>query len=152
MEQDEIKIRKSRGHYTTIIIAAGLSAGLITMEGLKGGDSAGHVFYVIAGVAMFLGVFFFTIKQWYKPGVEMTISGKGVYLRGKGLYPWDLIDNYSIVESDDPFKTELVLHFREYADEDFDITNMEIEVDEIINLMDDYKQASAPYNASDRYR
>jgi hypothetical protein len=152
MKQDEIKIRKARGHYTTIIIAAGFFAVLITNEGLNGGDSAGHVFYIIAGVAIFLGVLFFTIKQSFKPVVEMAISGKGVYLRGKGLYPWDLIDNYSILESDDPFKTELVLHFREYADEDFDITNMEIEVDEIINLMNAYKRAGAPYNASDRYR
>jgi hypothetical protein len=152
MVQDEIVIRKSKGHYRTDILTAVIGVLLTIMGSLKAAGGAGKVFYTIAAVTVFLGMLFYAIYQLNKRRVEMSISIKGVYLRRKGLYPWDLIDSFSTLESLESFKIELVLHFREYADEDFDITNMEIKADEIITLMNVYKLAAAPYNASDHYR
>jgi hypothetical protein len=152
MEQVEIVIRKSRGHLRTDILMAVIGVLLTIMGSFNAAGGAGKVFYTIAAVTVFLGLLFYAIYQLNKRRVEMSISKKGVYLRRKGLYPWDLIDSFSTHESLESSKIDLVLHFREYADEDFDITNLEIKAAEIINLMNAYKLAGAPYNASDYYR
>jgi hypothetical protein len=78
----------------------------------------------------------------------MAISMKGIYLDGKGLYPWSLIESFSTTEHhDDNVTMKLILHFSKYEDEDFDITNIGMTRIELVEYLLYYKGTFTTYYA-----
>lgn len=100
------------------------------------------VFILVVLIAMLI----YIIKHRKDEVVEMAISLKGVYIKGKGLYPWSLIESFSTTESPYADVTEkLTLHFSQYEDEEFDFTNLGIKRKEMVAHLLNYKGTFATY-------
>lgn len=100
------------------------------------------VFILVVLIAMLI----YIIKHRKDEVVEMAISLKGVYIKGKGLYPWSLIESFSTTESPYEDITEkLTLHFSQYEDEDFDFTRLGVKRAEIVAHLLNYKGTFATY-------
>ena len=147
--QDEIVIRTKRPLLIIWIVAFALgvvlSISIVINDYAKGATKS--MWDGVFVTAVFLALLIYFIKELYERKVEIAISNEGVYLRGKGHYSWSLIEHFSTVEYGDPTVEKLVLHFEKYADEDFEIGNLEYEKEEIIDLMLAYKGSSAVHYA-----
>jgi hypothetical protein len=105
-------------------------------------DFLAGVFIVTVMTALLI----YIIKHWREQGVDLAISLKGVYLDGKGLYPWSLIESFSTTEDhNDRITTKLILHFSQYEDEDFDITHVAISRGELVEHLLYYKGIYSTY-------
>ncbi|HEY8893321.1 MAG TPA: hypothetical protein VIM79_00795 [Niastella sp.] len=104
---------------------------------------------ILAGVIIMIGLaaaIVYLIKQRREQGIDLAISMKGIYLDGKGLYPWSLIESFSTTEHhDDSVTTKLILHFRKYEDEDYDITHLDIKTKELVEYLLYYKGTFTTY-------
>ena len=154
--QDEVVIRQPRSSLIALIV--GFLVGFIglTIKGFqegRNGDEWSAMGTFLGGSVFFVLLLHFS-KKLYERNAEMAISYQGIYLRNLGLYPWSLIESFSTVEdtSSDSTTKKLVLHFENYADEDFDITNLEYEKEEIIDLMLAYKGSSTVYYAGHKIK
>jgi len=128
----------------TVVVVFGMLIGQWEKAGIKG-----ILLIIFVGVA-FLALLIYLIKELYERKVEMAISHEGVYLRNGGLYPWSLIESFSTVEDDG--MVLLVLHFEKYADENIQVSDLEYDKKDIIDLMLTYKGSSAVYYAGHKMK
>lgn len=149
--QDEVVIRNDRIRLIVCVVL--LTIPVVVNIGMLiadwGSSSLSDILFQLFWGTLFLAPLIYFTKELYVRKVEMAISREGIYLRNLGLYPWSLIKSFSTVEdtSSDSTTEKLVLHFENYADEDFVIGNLEYEKEEIIDLMLAYKGSSEVYYA-----
>jgi hypothetical protein len=104
---------------------------------------------IIAGVfilVVLITLLIYLIKYRKDEVVEMAISLKGVYINGKGLYPWSLIESFTTTEYyDDGVAEKLTLHFSQYEDEEFVFTHLGIKRKELVTHLLNYKGTFTTY-------
>ena len=145
--QDKVVIRQDKPKLIMSVVFVTLGVvliiGLLIVEWEKAGPG-GFLLSIFVG-AVFLAGLIYLLKELLERKIEMAISHEGIYLRKKGLYPWHLIECFSTQE--DEGTVMLILHFEKYAEEDFQISGLEYDKKEIIEMMLAYKGSSNVYYA-----
>ena len=148
MEQDEIVLRKGKDYYRVFMVIAGigivvtLAAGYFEVKSLT--DAIAWVVVLLLCIAVFI----ISKKGLKDRSADIVISSKGVFLAGKGMYPWHLIESFSTTEEDnDGIRLRLILHFSQYEDEDYMLTGLNIKLDTLIEYMLFYKGTYKTYYA-----
>jgi|GEM_PF-5786717 len=97
-------------------------------------------FTIILGI-IFLGLFFYFLNELIKQQAEIILTKEGIELRDKGFLEWNMIDSFSTLNYrySDNHKEDLVFHFKEFADLKIDITNLEKNKEELVELITEYK-------------
>ena len=115
----------------TVIIVTGIG---LLIDGWGSMPISATIFSIFIA-ALILAFIVYLIKELYQREVQIIISKEGIYLRGLGHYPWSLIESFSTVKDADGGGETLVLHFDEYADEEFEIGHLEFHKQDIVNIM-----------------
>jgi hypothetical protein len=105
-------------------------------------------FTIIIGV-VFFGGFFYYLNELIKRKAEIILTNQGIELRDKGFFEWDMIESFSTLyyRYRDNHDMDLVLHFKEFADLKFDISDLEKNKEELADLIMQYKGASTLFFA-----
>jgi hypothetical protein len=149
--QNEVVIRQDKLKLIMVVVILTLTVAVVIGVLIDQWEIAGYGILLIIFVgAVFLGLLIYLIKELYERKVEMAISHEGVYLRNGGLYPWSLIESFSTEEDDG--MVLLVLHFEKYADETIQVSSLEYDKKDIIDLMLAYKGTSAVYYTGHKKR
>ena len=103
-------------------------------------------FTIILGI-IFFGLFFYFLNELVKRKAEIILNKEGIELRDKGFFDWNMIESFSTIyyRFSENHEEELVLHFKEFADLTFDISHLEKDKDELIDLILKYKGSSRIY-------
>lgn len=151
MEQDGIVIKEPGTPYKLFIGFSVLLIGACLVGIFTGIDDSYNVFWGIVFLVVATVVLYFSMKGLKEQRILMSISGRGVYLHGKGLYPWSLIESFSTTEElNDGVREKLIFHFSQYEDEEIFITNLEISPKEIVDYLLYYKGTYMTYYAGHR--
>lgn len=105
-------------------------------------------FTIILGIVMF-GLFFYFLNELIKRKAEIILTKRGIELRDKGFFEWNMIESFSTIyyRYSDNHNEDLVLHFKEFADLKFDISNLEKSKDELVDLIKKYKGSAGIFFA-----
>ena len=105
-------------------------------------------FTIILGIVMF-GLFFYFLNELIKRKAEIILTKEGIELRDKGFFEWHMIESFSTLNYrySDNHNEDLVLHFKEFADLKFDISHLEKDKDELVDLITKYKGSARLYFA-----
>ncbi len=105
-------------------------------------------FTVLLGI-IFFGLFFYFLNELIKRKAEVILTKEGIELRDKGFFEWNMIESFSTTyyRYSDNQNEDLVLHFKEFADLKFDISNLEKGKEEITDLILKYKGSSSMFFA-----
>jgi uncharacterized membrane protein (UPF0136 family) len=140
MHENGIVIRKNKDYSTPFITLLVLFIVVVSLGCFFKAHDLSEILAGVLIVTVMAGAIVYLLKQRREQGVELAISPKGVYLDGKGLYLWSLIKSFSTTEHhDDSVIIKLVLHFEKYEDEEFDITNVGMRREELVEHMLYYK-------------
>lgn len=146
MDENGIVFRKNKDGLVPIIALLGLFIGVVSIGILFKAHGQTEIVLGVLIVTVLGGLMVCLIKYRREQGVELAISMKGIYLDGKGLYPWSLIESFSTTEHhDDSVTTKLILHFSKYEDEDYDITHLDIKTKELVEHLLYYKGIFTTY-------
>lgn len=146
MDENGIVIRKNNNSSDAFITLLGLFISAVSFGIFFKAHDLTEILPGVLIVIVLAGLIIYLIKHRREQGVELAISLKGVYLDGKGLYPWSLIERFSTTEHhDDVVTTKLILHFSQYEDEDFDITHIGIKREELVEHLLYYKGIFTTY-------
>src|SRR5688572_4235269 len=127
MDENGIVFRKNKEGSVPIIALLGLFIGVVSFDIFFKAHGLTEILTGVLIVTLLAGLMFYLIKYRRGQDVDLAISMKGVYLDGKGLYPWSVIESFSTTEHhDDVVTITLILHFSQYEDEDFEITHLSI--------------------------
>lgn len=83
------------------------------------------------------------IRELRNREIEIVISAEGIRLRGKDFYTWESIESFSTEVDED--NVALVLHMKDQASVQFDVTILEIKKKELIDLILAYGQPTGLY-------
>lgn len=143
MLPDQIIIRQSRLEQWGYVIATSL---MILWYFIGPYDMTRSIYEKSPGFTILLGfiffglLFYFTSEliNWY---AEITLNKEGIELRDIGFFEWDRIQSFSTLSYPyrDSRTIELVLHFSEFADLRFEITSLEKNKEELVDLIQQYK-------------
>jgi hypothetical protein len=99
---------------------------------------------IILGIVIF-GLFFYFLNELIKRKAEIILTSEGIELRHIGFFEWNMIESFSTLyyRYSDNQSEDLVLHFKEFADLKFDITYLEKNKDELVNLIMQYKGSAS---------
>jgi len=146
MDEKGIVIRNNKDYSVPFIALLG---SFIVVVGFGCFFKAHNPAEILAGVIIMIGLaaaIVYLIKQRREQGIDLAISMKGVYLDGKGLYPWSLIESFSTTEHhDDVITMKLILHFSQYEDEDFEITHIGMAREVLVEYLLYYKGTFTTY-------
>jgi hypothetical protein len=97
-------------------------------------------FTIILGIVMF-GLFFYFLSELVKRKAEIILTKEGIELRDSGFFEWNMIERFSTLyhRYSDNHNEDLVLYFKNSADLKFEISNLEKDKDEIVDLIIKYK-------------
>ena len=147
--QDEVVIKKDRSLLLFLVVVLTLTFFVCITQVFNdyARNGTDGILYGVFIIVLFLTLLIYFGKELYERKVEMAISHEGIYLRKKGLYSWHLIKSFSTVEYYDSDVEKLVLLLENYADEYFEIADLEKKKAEIIRLILAYKGSSNVYYA-----
>ena len=146
MHENGIVFRKNNDSSTPFIALLGLFIVVVSYGCFFKAHDLTEILLGVLIVTVMAGVVIYLIKHRRKQDVELAISMKGVYLDGKGLYPWSLIESFSTTEHhDDTITMKLILHFSKYEDEDYDYTHLDIKTKELVEHLLYYKGIFTTY-------
>lgn len=140
MEKEEIVLRKSRRKLIVNTVITGLVAvGCFISAFMFWEGKDEQWFVVVAGVLPLAGFVYF-IKELRDHKIEIVITTAGIRLRGEGFCDWSAIEKISTdVDEGD---VTLILYVRNKAAIRFDITSLEMDDDELIELILAYGQSA----------
>lgn len=148
MHEKGIVFRKNKDYSIPFIALLGLFIFVVIFGCFFKAHDLTEILLGVLIVTVLAGAVIYLIKQRREQGVELAISMKGVYLDGKGLYPWSLIKSFSTTEHhDDTVTTNLILHFNQYEDEEFDISHLDIKPKDLVEHLLYYKGIFTTYYA-----
>ncbi|XZF15959.1 hypothetical protein ACTHGU_07465 [Chitinophagaceae bacterium MMS25-I14] len=106
------------------------------------------VFTIILGV-IFFTLFFYFLNELIKRKPEIILTAGGIELRDKGFFEWGMIESFStlLYKNADNRTEDLVLHFRDFPDLKFQISDLEKNRDELTDLILKYKGTADVYFA-----
>lgn len=146
MDENGIAFRKNKDSLVPFITLIGLFNGVVCFGIFFKAHDLTEILLGVIIVIVLTGLMIYLIKHRREQGVELAISMKGIYLDGKGLYPWSLIESFSTTEHhDDSVTTKLILHFSKYEDEDYDITHLDIKTKDLVEHLLYYKGIFTTY-------
>jgi hypothetical protein len=101
-------------------------------------------FTMILGV-IFFGLFFYFLNELIKRKAEIILTKEGIEFRDKGFFEWNMIESFSTLyyRYSDNFNIDLVLHFKDFADLKFEISHLEKNKDELVDLIMQYKGSAS---------
>ena len=146
MPEDQFVIRQSKKKQVRVVL---LTAVLIVYYFVGPYDKTRIIYKERPTFTILLGVIFFTLLGYFlkelitrKP--EVTLNREGIELRDKGFFAWNMIDSFSTVDYRDSDNNDikLILHFKEFADVKFDITHLEHDKNQLVELILKYRRAA----------
>jgi len=147
MIDEKFIIRKSKKKQWGFVLVAGL----IILWYFFGPYEKTRIMYtqsptytIILGVILF-GLFFYFLDELIKRKAEIILTKEGIELRDKGFFEWKMIESVSTLNYrySDNHNEDLVLHFKEFADLKFEISYLEKNKDELIDLIMRYKGSTS---------
>lgn len=146
MHENGIVIRENKNNSVPFIALLGLFVGTVSFGIFFKAHGLTEILPGLIIVIVLTGLMIYLIKRRREHRVELAISMKGVYLDGKGLYSWSLIESFSTTEHhDDTITVKLILHFSKYEDEEFDITQVDIKRQDLVEYLLYYKGTFTTY-------
>jgi hypothetical protein len=146
MDENGIVFRKNKEGSAPFIALLGLCIVVVSFGISFKARGLTEILTGVLMVTVLAGLMVYLIKYRGEQGVELAISRKGVYLDGKGLYPWSLIESFSTTEHhDDSVTMKLILHFSKYEDEAFDISHLDIKPKNLVEHLLYYKGTFTTY-------
>ena len=93
------------------------------------------------------GLFFYFLNELIKRKAEIILTKEGIEIRDKGFFEWTMIEGFSTLyyRYSDNYTLDLVLHFREFADLKFEISHLEKNKDELVDLIMQYKGSASVF-------
>ena len=148
MDENGIVFRKNNNSSTPFIALLGLFIVVVSYGCFFKAHDLTEILLGVLIVIVLAVTLVYLIKYRREKGVELAISMKGIYLDGKGLYPWSVIESFSTTEHhDDIVTTKLILHFNQYEDEEFDISHLGIKPKDLVEHLLYYKGIFTTYYA-----
>jgi hypothetical protein len=145
MSEEKFIIRQSKKKQYAFV----LLTGLMILYYFVGPYNKTRIIYklnptltIILGIIFFL-LFFYSLNELIKRKAEIILTKEGIELRDKGFFEWNMIESfgtiyYRYVDSD-AGNQDLVLHFKDFADLKFNISPLEKNKDQIVDLILSYK-------------
>ncbi|MBO9203105.1 MULTISPECIES: hypothetical protein [Niastella] len=101
-------------------------------------------FTIILGIIIF-GCFFHFLNELVKRKAEIILTKDGIELRDKGFFEWSTIESFSTLYDhySENHREDLVLHFKEFADLKFEISYLEKNKEELVDLIMQYKGSAS---------
>jgi hypothetical protein len=108
-------------------------------------------FTIILGI-IFFGLFFYFLNELIKRKAEIILTKEGIELRDKGFFEWNMIESFSTVNYrySENYNEDLVIHFKEFADLEFEISHLEKNKTEIAEYILKYKGSANIFFAGHR--
>lgn len=148
MHENGIVFRKNKDYSIPFIVLLSLFIVVVSYGCFFKAHDLTDILLGVLILTVLAGVVIYLIKHRREQGVELAISMKGIYLDGKGLYPWSLIESFSTTEHhDDTVTTKLILHFNQYEDEEFDVSHLGIKPKDLVKHLLYYKGIFITYYA-----
>jgi hypothetical protein len=143
MNDDQLIIKNSKetqylGVLVPVIMILAYFAGLFENPRIL--YSKYPTFTIILGIIMFT-LFIYFLNEVIKRKAEIILTKEGIELRNKGFYSWQFVESFET----DYFRVSthtnenLILHFRGFADIQFDISSLEKNRLELIESILKYK-------------
>jgi len=143
MDEEQLVIRQSKKKQYGYVLVTGLMILWYFVgpyEKTRIIYSKSPVFTIILGIIMF-ALFFYFLNELIKRNAEITLTKKGIELRDKGYFEWQMIESFKTIyyRYNDTHNEDLVLHFKEFSDLKFDISQLEKDKTELVDLILKFK-------------
>ncbi|RYY84891.1 MAG: hypothetical protein EOO15_18365 [Chitinophagaceae bacterium] len=154
--QQPLVVRQSR----TKLLGFVLLGGAMLLYYFLGPYQKTRIFYrhspmlaSIVGVVFFT-LFFYFLSELIRRKAELILSAEGIKLRDKGLFEWHRMQCFKTVyyRHSENGDEELVLQFREFADLVLRIDALEIDREELVERILQYKGSADFYYAGHEVR
>jgi hypothetical protein len=128
----EIILKKSRKkQIINAVVAGAIGLGCI-FKSLASWNRDGQWGIFVLGLVALVG-FLYYLKELRESKVEIVITLEGIRLSGEGFYTWSSIEKFSTHVNDGT--TTLILYVREQDAIRFEISDLELEKKELIELI-----------------
>lgn len=146
MTQGPFVIKKSKKKQVSLVLGGGALIGYYFIgpyEKTRVIYKKNPTFTILLGV-IFIALFLYFLNDLIKRKAEITLTSEGIELRNTGFFDWAMIQSFKIVYYPycDSHEEELVLHFKEFDDVKFDISLLEKNRDELVELILTYQGSS----------
>jgi hypothetical protein len=130
--KQEIILKKSRRkQIINAVVAASIGLGCI-FKSLASWNKDGQWGIFVFGLVAIVGLLYY-LKELRERNIEIVITLEGIRLSGEGFYTWSSIEKFSTHV--DEGTTTLILYVREQAAIRFEISDLELEKKELIELI-----------------
>jgi glucan phosphoethanolaminetransferase (alkaline phosphatase superfamily) len=140
MPQEDYVIKKSKASLLyRIVLTALCIPGIIYFcyENVSRDDDWLIIISYFA-VLICISLFLTFLHEYRERYYEIVLSTEGIDLRYHGLFSWEMIESFSTIRNTSEHSvrgTFLILHFKEFADFTFEITDLEISRNELVELV-----------------
>ena len=124
------------------VVAGSIGLGCIFKSLVFWKNEDGQWMTIIFGLVALAGSLYY-LKEWREPKIEIVITLEGIRLRGEGFYTWSSIEKFSTHVDDGT--TTLILYVREQNAIRFEISNLELEKKDLIELILTFGQTAGLY-------
>ena len=106
-----------------------------------------HPTFTIVLGTIFFSLFFYFLREFITRKAEIILTSEGIELRDKGFFYWNMIESFKTIyyRYSENHEEELVLHFKEFDDVSFNISDLEKRKDELADLILKYGASSSVY-------